>query len=197
MTAVSWSLEFLSQIHKSFPFKFISNAIFIVFCYYAEGCNLECFRESAASLHLRRYTPQGCLTSCGSTCTVAGLWALAWHRVVSGLASDGMLSLTCNVLQNFEGQDMSAWKPCSCKFGNNYSRLHSDPQANLANWQKIDLRCSMCDLQILRGATGIWQADPAAVCGYADRVPSISRSSPTDIDTQQIEYACVGLWEYC
>lgn len=36
----------------------------------------------------------------------------------------------------------------------------------------------------------------SSVCGYGDRVPSLARSSPMDIDMQQIEYACVGLWEY-
>ena len=61
-------------LHVFFCFSFVS-----IFCYYAAGCNLECFQESAASLHLPRYTPQGCLTSCGSTRTVAGLWALVWH----------------------------------------------------------------------------------------------------------------------
>lgn len=166
LTVVSWFLEVglshsesLSnpevisvvsiQIHLLHYTCFSMVFIFSMFCYYAAGCNLECFQESAASLQLRRYTPQGCLTSCGSTRTVAGLWALAWHDT--------------SVLQNFEAKNMSAWKPCSCKFRKfGYSQLHKDLQANLAKWHETALRCSRYDLQILRGATEIWQAKPAA-----------------------------------
>ena len=79
-------LSHSSQIQKSFPFKFISytTRVFNVFHFYHVlllCCRLQPWMLSRVSgfSASSKYTPQGCLTSCGSTPHRCRTWALAWH----------------------------------------------------------------------------------------------------------------------